>query len=298
MSEDAYRVDRRAMRRAFSQASGEYDQYAVLQAEVRSRLLERLELFKVEPSVVLDLGSGTGHASAALHQRYPQAQVVAMDAALGMLQQARTLQGGWFGLRRKRFTSVCADAYRLPFKDASVDMVVSNLMLQWCDPLDGVFAEVRRVLKPGGVFSFASFGPDTLRELREAWAAVDDHVHVNRFIDMHDVGDALMRAGLTEPVLDVEHLTLTYQDAMTLMRELKAIGAHNVAAGRRPGLTGREALKQMTQAYESQRRDGVLPASYEVVYGHAWGSDQPMDKSSRGLESEVLIPINRIGRRS
>jgi malonyl-CoA O-methyltransferase len=167
-------------------------------------------------------------------------------------------------------------------------------MLQWCEPPDAVFAEVRRVLKPQGVFLFASFGPDTLRELREAWASVDQHTHVNRFIDMHDLGDAMIRAGLAEPVLDVERFTLTYPDVMGLMRELKAIGAHNVTAGRPAGLTGRNALKQMTAAYEPCRRDGVLPASYEVVYGQAWGNDQPM----RGLDGEVRIPINKIGRRS
>jgi len=289
---EPYAIDRRAMRRAFSAASHDYDQFAVLQAEVRGRLLERLQLIQIEPKVILDLGSGTGQASSALHERYPDAQIIAMDAAFGMLQQSSSLQGGFFGLRRKRFECVCADAFKLPFKDACIDMVVSNLMLQWCDPPDEVFAEVRRVLKPQGVFTFSSFGPDTLKELRSAWLAVDDHVHVNRFIDMHDVGDALMRAGLAEPVLDVEHLTLTYQDAMTLMRELKAIGAHNVAVGRRNGLTGRTALKAMLAAYETYRRDGVLPATYEVVYGHAWGNEQ-----RRTAFDEVRIPLNRIGRR-
>jgi malonyl-CoA O-methyltransferase len=159
-----------------------------------------------------------------------------------------------------------------------------------------VFAELRRVLKPNGVLLFSSFGPDTLRELRNAWAVVDQHTHVNRFIDMHDLGDAMMRAGLAEPVLDIERFTLTYADAMTLMRELKAIGAHNVTAGRRHGLTGRTALKQMLAAYETQRRDGSLPASYEVVYGQAWGNDRPA-KHQHDLPDEVHVPISKIGRR-
>lgn len=291
---DPHGIDRLAARRAFSAASSGYDRVAVLQTEVRGRLLERLDIVKLMPSVVLDLGCGTGVASQALQQRYPQAQVIAMDAALGMVQQAAHRYSLTQKLLRKGFARVCADAYRLPLKTASVDMVFSNLMLQWCDPPDAVFAEIRRVLKPDGMVLFASFGPDTLHELRSAWTAVDAHTHVNRFIDMHDLGDAMMRAGLAEPVLDVERFTLTYPDAMTLMRELKAIGAHNVTAGRRHGLTGRTAFKKMTAAYELQRHESVLPASYEVVYGQAWGNDQPI----RGLSGEVRIPINKIGRRS
>ncbi len=294
MSDDAYSLDRRAVRRAFSAAGHDYDNFAVLQAEVRQRLLERLTLFKLQPAVVLDLGSGTAASSNALHQHYPQALVVAMDAALGMLQHAKSLRR-WFG--GKSFHRVCADAYHMPYKSASIDLIFSNLMLQWCDPPDAVFAEVRRVLKPDGVFIFSTFGPDTLTELRDAWGKVDQHTHVNRFIDMHDVGDAMMRAGLSEPVLDVERFTLTYPDVLTLMRELKAIGAHNVTRGRRHGLTGRAALNQMIHHYEQYRYDDVLPASYEVVYGQAWGS-VAASSSAIGDRHEIRIPINRIGRRS
>ncbi len=293
---DQHVIDRLAARRSFSAASSDYDRIAVLQTEVRSRLLERLDLIKLTPSVVLDLGCGTGPASRALQQRYPQAQIIAMDAAFGMLQYSAQQRGLLQKLFSKDVTRVCADAFRLPLKTASVDIAFSNLMLQWCDPPDAVFAELRRVLKADGVLLFSSFGPDTLRELRQAWAVVDAHTHVNRFIDMHDLGDAMVRAGLAEPVLDVERFTLTYADAMTLMRELKAIGAHNVTAGRRHGLTGRTVLKQMIEAYELQRRDGSLPASYEVVYGQAWGNDRPL-RNANGLSDEVRVPINKIGGR-
>lgn len=288
-----YGIDRRALRKSFSASSTRYDTAAVLQADVRQRLLERLDYIKLQPQVVVDLGSGTGHASRALHARYPEAKVIALDTAFGMLAQAGRLHSGWLGLGRKRFAQVCADAYRLPFKDDSVDLIVSNLMLQWCDPPDAVFAEVRRVLKPHGLFSFTSFGPDTLKELRAAWAAVDQHVHVNRFFDMHDLGDALVRAGLGEPVLDVERFTLTYIDVMTLMRELQSIGAHNVTHGRPAGLTGRRALAGMRAAYEQYRREGVLPASYEVVYGQAWG---PVARRDR--PGEVAIAVDQIRRRN
>lgn len=293
MNNDAYHIDRRAVRRAFSAASSQYDQFAVLQTEVRNQLLERLNWLKQTPQTVLDLGCGTGVASQSLQQRYPKAHVIAMDAAFGMLQQADKQRGLIKKLLNKGFGRVCADAYRLPFKTASIDLIFSSLMLQWCDPPDAVFAEILRVLKPSGVFLFSSFGPDTLYELRESWATVDQHTHVNRFIDMHDLGDAMMRAGMAEPVLDVERFTLTYPDVMQLMRELKAIGAHNVTAGRSHGLTGSGVLKHMTVAYEGYRRDGVLPASYEVVYGQAWGND----KKTPNTDGEVRIAISQIGRR-
>jgi malonyl-CoA O-methyltransferase len=184
---------------------------------------------------------------------------------------------------------------QLPFADASVDIAVSNLMLQWCGDLDAAFREIRRVLKPDGLLIFTTFGPDTLRELRAAWATVDDYSHVNTFIDMHDIGDALVRGGLTEPVLDVERVTLTYKDVISLMRDLKVIGAHNVTEGRARGLTGRGALRQVEAAYESSRRDGVLPATYEVVYGTAWGSaGKP---GSPLMDGEVHVPISAIRRR-
>ncbi|MGH8258262.1 MAG: methyltransferase domain-containing protein, partial [Steroidobacteraceae bacterium] len=182
----------------------------------------------------------------------------------------------------------------------------SNLLLQWCDGLDAALAEIRRVLKPGGFLTFSTLGPDTLGELREAWAAADASSHVNGFIDMHDIGDALARAGFAEPVLDVERLTLSYPDVGALTRDLKAIGAHNVTSARRRGLTGRVKWRAMTDAYEAFRRDGRLPATYEVIYGAAWGRDSRADAGSHGAaeatsgaasQNEVLIPPGAIRRR-
>jgi len=172
----------------------------------------------------------------------------------------------------------CGDAEDLPLADNSVDLIFSSLTLQWCGELDRAFAEFKRVLKPEGLLMFSSFGPDTLKELRESWRLADmstdernEKMHVNDFIDMHDIGDALLRAGLSDPVMDVENFTLTYSDAYQLMRELKALGAHNVANARRHSLTGKTRLKNMVSEYENFRVDGLLPATYEVVYGHAWG---------------------------
>jgi malonyl-CoA O-methyltransferase len=283
-SDDTFRLDRQRVRASFDRASQSYEASAVLQDRVRNELLERLDLIKIEPQIVVDLGCGPGQGTRQLKRRYKRATVIAMDIAPGMLREARR-HSTFFN----RFERVCADTARLPFKDASVDLIFTNLMLQWCDEPDAVFAEIRRVLKPSGFFSFTTFGPDTLKELRAAWSQADGYEHVSRFLDMHDIGEALSRAGLVEPVLDVERISVMYTDATALMRDLKAIGAHNATAGRARGLTGKSRMKKMTDAYETFRQDGKLPATYEVVYGAAWGT--------AGRGGEVLIPVSSIRKR-
>jgi len=215
--------------------------------------------------------------------RYKKADIVALDIAQGMLRQAGK-RGRW--LRRPR--CVCADAECLPFSDASFDLVHSSLMLQWCNDLDAAFAELQRILRPGGLVLFTSLGPDTLKELRNSWARVDSDAHVNAFQDMHDVGDALLHARFSDPVMDVERITMTYQDVWQLMRELKQIGAHNVTAGRPRGLTGKSHMQRLVEAYEPYRENGVLPASYEIVNGHAWAS---------AAVGEVVVPLDKMTRR-
>ena len=288
--QDDARLDAAGVRSSFDRASASYEAAAVLQARVGDELLERLEFFKLDPDVVIDLGAGTGRITGELKRRYRRSTVVALDIAPGMLREARR----HFGFFRK-FERVCGNVLRLPFADASVDVAVSSLMLQWCDDLEMALAEVRRVLKPGGFFSFTTLGPDTLKELRAAWAAADGLSHVNLFIDMHDIGDALGRAGLMEPVLDVERLTLTYDDVRGLMRDLKTIGAHNVTAGRPRGLMGRTRLQRMEAAYEADRRDGLIPATYEVIYGAAWGSAGKRGASM--VDGEVRISPSAIRHR-
>jgi malonyl-CoA O-methyltransferase len=287
-----FSLDRRAVAQAFDRASASSDTAAALQMRVRNELIERLAELKVAPLTILDLGAGTGHASRALKRRYPKALVIAADIATGMLARAKQ-QSRWL----RRFERVRADAYALPFRDGSVDLVFSSLMLQWCDVLDVVFAEVARVLKPGGLLLFSTFGPGTLSELREAWGA--SHApgnHVNHFFDPHALGSALMHAGLSEPVLDVDRVVIGYPDVLTLMRELKAIGAHNVTQGRARGLTGRKRLAAMTQAYEAQRRGGELPATYEVIHAICWGAER-RTTDSKGHAGEALISPSSIRRR-
>jgi malonyl-CoA O-methyltransferase len=213
---------------------------------------------------VLDAGAATGHGARALQRRYPKALVIALDPSLGMLKAAAG-QRAWL----RPFRRLCADASQLPLKDGSVDLIFSNFLLPWTD-LDAAFAEFRRVLTPRGLLTFSSLGPDTLRELRNAWAVADSHTRVHPFIDMHDVGDALVRAGFAGPVLDVERYTLEYPEVRALAADLKAMGAHNAAADRPKGLTGRGKFSAMQAAYEVHRREGRLPATCEVVFGQAW----------------------------
>jgi malonyl-CoA O-methyltransferase len=282
-----FHLDRRSVRASFDRASATYESAAGLQARVAQELLGRLEDFGLAPRAVLDLGAGTGRTTRELKRRYPRAMVIALDLAPGMLREARRHQMRW-----RRFERVCGDAQRLPLAAASVDLVFSSLMLQWCEPLDEAFTEVRRVLRPGGFFAFSTFGPATLHELRSAWAEADGHTHVNQFIDMHDVGAALVRAGLAEPVLDLDRIEVAYPDARTLMRDLKSIGAHNVTAGRPRALTGRRRLGRMEHAYEAYRREGSLPATYEVIYAASWGTAASGTNTAR----ETLIAPGSIRR--
>jgi malonyl-CoA O-methyltransferase len=287
-----FRLDRAGVRASFDRASASYESAAGLQARVAAELLERLAVFAFEPRVVLDLGAGTGRVTRELKRRYRRALVIALDLAPGMLREARRHQQWW-----RRFERVCGDALRLPLADASVDVVFSSLMLQWCEPLDTALAECRRVLKPDGFLAFSTFGPDTLHELRGAWASADGYNHVNHFVDVHEVGDALVRAGLMEPVLDVDRVEVGYPDALSLMRDLKAIGAHNVTAGRPRALVGRARLKRMQDAYEAFRRDDRLPATYEVIYGASWGAAGR--RTAAAVAGEALIApgsIRRAGR--
>ena len=289
--QDRHRLDKNLMRRAFERAAHGYDEAAQLQQEVGRRMLERLELIRFLPELILDVGAGTGACSSALSQRYKNTRVVALDFAVNMLKQARQRVSLFDKCFRKQQSFVCGDAEMLPVASACVDMIFSNLTLQWCDDLDQTFREFRRVLKPGGLLIFSTVGPDTLKELRASWARADNFNHINAFIDMHDIGDALIRAHLTAPVMDAEYFTLTYPDVMKLMHDLKTLGAHNVTAGRADSLTGKTRLKALMDAYENYRSDGSLPATYEVVYGHAWAPENDPAQTEQGI---TKVPISQI----
>jgi malonyl-CoA O-methyltransferase len=265
-AEARHRLDKRRMRRGFERAARTYDQAAVLQREVGRRLLDRLDLIRITPTRILDAGSGTGEVTRGLADRYRRARIVALDIAESMLQRTRER----FSFLR-RAEVVCGDAEALPFAPDAFDLVFSNLTLQWCNDIGKTLGSLHRVLAPDGLLLFSSLGPDTLMELRESWRAVDDDTHVNTFVDMHVVGDLLLAAGFCDPVMDMEKITVTFSDLTDLMRDLKAIGAVNHTRGRSRGLTGKGRLAALKRGYDRYRdADGRLPATYEVVYGHAW----------------------------
>ena len=272
---DIYSIDKSRVRDSFDRAAETYDAAAVLQKFVRTEMLSRLDLVTMQPTHILDAGCGTGHASAALMKKYPKAELVSLDLALGMLKKTQSVNASLTNRIKRVFGQaqqnlLCADIEQLPLADASVDIIFSNLAIQWCNDLDAAFAGMHRVLCTDGLLTFSTLGPDTLTELRAASKTDGERVSVSRFVDMHDIGDALVRAGFSAPVLDVERVVLTYENAIDVMRDLKAIGAHNAADGRGRGLQGRDFLKRITANYEQFRREGKLPATFEVVYGHAW----------------------------
>ncbi len=268
-----------------------YESSAVLQRNVCNELLQRLDLTSLNPAVVLDVGCGTGWGTQGLLQKYKKAKMISLDLSSEMLQQTKA-KGGWF----RKPELICADAEDMPLADESVDLVFSNLMLQWCD-YKKVFAEFKRVLKPDGLLMFSTFGPDTLRELKNSWAQADGYAHVNEFVDMHDLGDELIQTGLAEPVMDMDMITLTYKNPLSVMADLKAIGANTTLKNQgkvtEQGLVTPGKLKRVIQHYETYRQGETVPASYEVVYGHAWKSKPRKKKIDNG---EVTISLNDIGR--
>jgi malonyl-CoA O-methyltransferase len=288
-------IDKRAARRSFERAAAGYDRAAVLQREIGSRMLERLDYVRLTPQRVLDLGCGTGQALDDLARRWRRAQLVALDLAEAMLQRARR-RGTW----RNRPRALCADLEALPLADDSVDLVVSNATLQWSGDLESALRELRRVLRPEGLLMFTTFGPDTLKELRAAWTAADGEARarVSPFLDMHDVGDALVRAGFADPVMDAETLTMTYASVRALMRDLKAIGGRNLLSERPRAMTGRARLAAMERAYEGERHDGRLPSTWEVVYGHAWMPAGAKAPAQVRTADGVAIPVGAIPRRA
>lgn len=286
MSTDEYTIDKARVRAAFDRAANSYDAAAVLQKLVRDEMFDRLDLIKVKPKTILDLGCGTGHGSFSLQKRFKSAQVFSLDMAFAMLEKTYTQQP----LLKKAFGGkklICADIEHLPVAEDQIDLVWSNLALQWCNDLDKSFANIRAALKSNSLFIFSTFGPDTLKELRAA--SNNGNTHVSRFIDMHDIGDALTRNGFNAPVLDVERYTLTYDNVRGVMVDLKSIGANNATQGRGRGLSGKAFFKSLTKQYEQFRmEDGKLPATFEVVYGHAWTPEAKQDDHGLG---EGVSPI-------
>ena len=290
-SAQAQKFDQKSVRRAFDRAAETYQQFAVLQTEVCNRLLEKLEIVKISPQMILDAGTGTGAAIPALFARYKKAHVVTLDLSENML-----LKAGQHGSFLRSPQAVCGDIERLPFADNSFDLVFSSLSMQWCNDLNAALAEAKRVLKPGGLYVFTTFGPDTLKELRYSWLKVDAANHVNMFVDMHDIGDALLQDGFAEPVMEAEVLTVTYDCVDGLMHDLKAIGANVTASASQAeraakGLGGKSMLQTVRQNYEKYRQGNLLPATYEVIYGHAWKPVLEVSKNKTDKQQFVKFEL-------
>lgn len=265
-----------------------FDSADFVHAVTRDGLLERMQPLAIEPASILDLGAATGTAAAALEKRFRGAHLVSLDLSRNMLRQARRKRG-W--LSRRRASYVQAEASYLPFPDQSIDMVFSNLLLPFIDRPENVFAEVSRVLREDGVFAFATLGPDSLQEMREAWRHVDSGVHVTDFPDMHNIGDALVKSGLRDPVLDVDRLVVQYEDPGRLFTDLGNVGARNTLEQRARTLMGTRRFADMRAALKGASADGKIRLDLELVYGHCWGG------GSRGDPTNFTIDASRIPRR-
>jgi malonyl-CoA O-methyltransferase len=287
MDAQGFQLDVQQARRAFDRAARAGADTAVLEREVEQRMSERLDYIRIAPARVLDAGCGTGRGLRLLRRRFPKADFIGVDFAPAVIQAASHSESLFERARRMFFRArrshLCADFSRLPLRPGCVDMLWSNLALAWAgDPL-AALREFHRILAPGGLLMFSSYGPDTLKELRSAFSAASPARHVHSFLDMHDVGDMLVASGFAAPVMDVETITLTYADVAALARDLKASGQTCAARDRPRGLVGRAQWRKMLAAYERERKHGKLPATVEVVYGHAWKSEPRVAADGRQI---------------
>lgn len=278
-------LDKKLTRKHFEEIADSYDAEAVLQWEIAKRIGQRLDYIKHQPKVVLDAGCGTGFITKDILKRYPKSQIIALDLALNMARKTKQ-QGSW--LRKPNV--ICADAEQLPLKPESVDLIVSNLMIHWGNDLNKTFSGFHSVLAPNGLLLFSAFGPDTLKEMRESWAIVDKISHASDFVDMHEIGDALLKAGFINPVTDMELITMTYSNVQQLMKDAKKISVSDTASEPSTDLMDKHKLKAFEQAYQQfKTEDGLYPASWEIIYGHAWiGEGLKLD----GFEK--FIPIQPV----
>ena len=286
MSSQPRTINFQEMQRRFDHAAATFDGVDFVHRETCDELMDRLSPMVVDIKRILDLGSATGSASRPLCKRFKRSHVIVLDASHEMLRAAEKKQS-WFS----RVSTLQGNVLALPLQTACVDLAFSNLLLPWIDDLQAVFAEVARVLRKGGLFVFSTLGPDSLSELREAWASVDEHKHVNCFADMHDVGDGLVHAGLRDPVLDTDFLNISYSDTKSLFRDLTLLGARNCLSGRAKTLTGKQRFQDMENRLRNGFKDGLLELRLELVYGHAWGGGPPQPAG------EYRFAATEIGRR-
>lgn len=285
-NEDMAQLNAADVRRRFDSAAATFDGADFVHAATRRGLATRLEPMTITPQTILDLGCATGSGAALLAKQYRRAHVVGVDLSQRMLDRA-SRKRGWFS----RTSLVRGNAYALPFASASIDLVHANLLLPWISDHERLFREVSRVLRPAGLFVFSTLGPDSLQELRAAWGTADTYAHVNRFLDMHIIGDALVREGLSDPVLDVDRLEINYEDSAALFRDLTSAGARNSLANRNRSLVSRRRFDTVRSALDAMKQGGRITLALELVYGHCWGT------AARRRDGVVAIDVSSIGRR-
>ncbi|NQV85516.1 MAG: methyltransferase domain-containing protein [Woeseiaceae bacterium] len=273
------------IRRRFERVANTFDDADFVHAATRAGLLARIEPLLLEAKLVVDLGSATGAASQLLQKRFRAARIISVDLSHQMLMKGREKKS-WYS--STAFVQASADA--LPFPSECVDVIFSNLLLPWMSDHTKVFSEVARVLRKGGVFAFATLGPDSLQEIRRAWKQIDSNPHVSSFIDMHDLGDGLVGAGLRDPVLDVDRLRVDYQNSDRLFADLTAVGARNALRQRANTLTGKQRYAAMVAALSGV--DGKIGLDLELVYGHCWGSGPKMDPANYRIDAS-RIPLRK-----
>jgi malonyl-CoA O-methyltransferase len=276
---------------SFSKAAKNYDRHSFIQKEIGGRLLDKLMLVKTAPHCILDVGAGTGFLTRQLQQKYPNSKVIGLDLAHGMTEFAKSKQP--WKLWKNQPVYMSGDAECLPLRSHSVDLIFSNCTLQWCTDIKQVLAEFKRVLKPNGILFFSTLGPQTLHELRQSWQKADNHIHVNDFTDMHDLGDLLIQSDFANPVMDMEMITVNYRDVKQLLNDLKGTGAHNVNLQRPKGCTPKSAFTKMIQSYETFKNpDETYPATFEIIYGHGWQNASLLYRQDK--EGVVRIPGDKI----
>ena len=272
--------------RRFDRAAADFADNDFVHRHACDGLLERMRPMQLKAKRILDLGCATGAGSRQLSRALRRNHVISLDISQSMLQCARQQRS-----RLARISELRADAMQLPLNTGSVDLVFANMLLPWIGDLDGFFTEVARVLRNDGLFAYSTLGPASLAGLRQAWSSVDDHAHVNPFVDMHNVADAVMRAGLRDPIVDIDPLFISYRDLSALFRDLTATGARNCLRTRFPHLTGKQHFQRMRHALQKQFHGGTLSVELEIVYGHAWGG------GPRQKPGEFRVDPSQIGRR-
>jgi malonyl-CoA O-methyltransferase len=280
-------LDYTALKKGFNRTAKTYKAHAKIAHSTQLILLERLDTLKIKPKRILDVGSGSSTLGSELIQRYPQAEIFNLDLAeqrLQLAQSKRTINKQFF---------ICADAHALPFTSQSFDLIVSNLCWYWMDHLGQAIYEAQRVLKVDGTLLFTTLGPDTLRELRAAFYEISPNPHINHFFDMHDIGDALLKAGFADPVMDVEYLTQDFNGLTAIFRMLQKTGETNYLKLRHRAMTSKKIFKGMRHCYKKFKNQKTYPATFEIIFGYAWC------KNIRHLEvsdNEISVPLSKIQR--